>query len=135
MKEKMVSDKDWREFFRICTEWLGQGDQLASKSASWCAWTTYRRISEDFGYWACGLPAIDDIGETGIGDGGVWGQPFNYSELAHMIIPRSFYWEANVDGRFERGLRSQDIDELSSRLAAAGFQHRLTDLILEIKLY
>lgn len=55
--------------------------------------------------------------------------------LAHMIIPRSFYWEANVDGRFERGLRSQDIDELSSRLAAAGFQHRLTDLILEIKLY
>lgn len=105
-------------------------------SESWCAWTTYRRIGEDFGYWTSGLPALEDIGATGIADGGVWGQPFSYSELAHVVIPRTFYWESRTAaGQFESGLRSQDIDELSFRLSAAGVEHRATDLVLEIKLY
>jgi len=105
-------------------------------SESWCAWTTYRRIGEDFGYWTSGLPAIEDIGAIGIADGSVWGQPFSYSELVHVVIPRTFYWESRTAaGQFESGLRSQDIDELSSRLSAAGIEHRATALVLEIKLY
>lgn len=131
----MISDEHWKTFFLICVECLGAGDQLASRSQSWCAWTTYRRIGEDFGYWTCGLPSAKDLGEAGIADGGVWGQPFSYSELAHIVIPRTFYWESRGASSFESGMRSQDIEELSSRLSAAGIEHRATDLVLEIKLY
>lgn len=131
----MMDDVSWNKFFLICANSLGKGDQLASRSESWCAWTTFRRISEEFGYWTGGLPQVADIRETYIADGGVWGQPFSYSELAHVVIPRTFYWEAYSQSGFESGLRSQEIDELSVKLSEARIEHRLTSLVLEVKLY
>lgn len=134
-KRKFMNDLSWKKFFLICAEYLGSGDQLAAKSDSWCAWTTFRRIEEEFGYWTSGLPRAAEIRETCIADGGVWGQPFIYSELAHIVIPRTFYWESYSESGFESGVRSQKIDELSAGLRDAGIGHRLTNLVLEVKLY
>jgi len=130
-----MNDAKWKSFFLICAERLGKGDPLASRSESWCAWTTFRRISEEFGYWTAGLPQVDEIRETFIADGSTWGQPFSYSELAHIVIPRTFYWESYSERGFESGLRSQKIDELSAGLLDTGIEHRLTNLVLEVKLY
>ena len=55
-----------------------------------CAWTLFDRLSSDLHYWTCGLPALNDVGDTHIKDSGVWGQPFLYSSLAHIVVPRHF---------------------------------------------
>jgi hypothetical protein len=86
-------------------------------------------------YWRAGLPSLSDIGESGTNDSGPWGQPFPYKELAHVIVPRELYWQTVAPGQFASGTKEQDIQELSRQLSAAGISHRLTDLILEIKLY
>lgn len=67
-------------------------------------------------------------------DRGPWGQPFSYQEIAHVVIPRAFYWETAA-GPFDSGRKTQDIQRLSRELTAAGIPHRLTDLVLEVKLY
>jgi hypothetical protein len=131
----VMDDFRWKSFFQLCVKCLGRGDVDATSSESWCAWTTYRRISEEFGYWTSGLPALSDICDTHISDGGVWRQPFSYSDIAHIVIPRTFYWESYSDNGFENGLRTQDIDFLSRQLILINIEHRVTDLVLEIKLY
>jgi len=80
-------------------------------------------------------PALPDIGERGTNDSGPWGQPFLYQDLAHVIVPSEFYWQTVAPGQFSNGTKKQDIQELSRQLSAAGISHRLTDLVLEIKLY
>ena len=90
--------------------------------------------------------------------------PDPYAELAHVVVPRKFYWEIVIprkkiaerteelrprlaelddslpshhgDGAyFAQGYRNQDIDALSFHLSELGVSHRKTDLVLEIKLY
>ncbi|MEN9491817.1 MAG: hypothetical protein RJA63_2266 [Pseudomonadota bacterium] len=62
-------------------------------------------------------------------------QPFQYSDLAHLIIPAQFYWERVIDSEFQSGTKQQDIDQLSKELTQYGLPHRKTNLVLEIKLY
>lgn len=52
-----------------------------------------------------------------------------------MIIPREFYWQFGELQEFKSGVRKQDLDKLSAILSTAGIEHRLTDLVLEIKVY
>lgn len=130
-----MNNEEWFSFFKICAENLGAGNLTPSVSNNWCAWTTFTRLSENAGYWTCGLPATTDIHPTHIGDGGVWGQPFHYTELAHIVLPRTFYWETFTNEKFENGFKNQNIEALSKKLSESGILHRVTELVLEIKLY
>lgn len=130
-----MTNDQWRTFFSLCALVLGPGERTAANSQSWCAWTTFDRLISDTGYWTGGLLAAPDLMETHTVDGGPWGQPFSYESIAHVVIPREFYWEIAAAGRFDNGTRTQDIQRLSRELAAAGIPHRLTDLVLEVKLY
>jgi hypothetical protein len=130
-----MSPLHWHRFFLIAAEVLGAGHFVAQHSQSWCAWTTFGRLGEDAGYWTRGLPARDEVFETHIGDGGVWGQPFDFSDLAHLIVPREFYWETAPGPEWACGSKRQDIMRLSQALEAAGVPHRLTELVLEVKCY
>ena len=130
-----MTANQWQTFFRLCAKILGAGSRHAAQSKSWCAWTTFGSLSESVHYWAAGLPADADLENVGTTDSGTWGQPFLYKDLAHVIIPREFYWEIIEPGRLENGTRQQDISALSNELISAGIEHRLTELVLEIKLY
>lgn len=81
-----------------------------------------------------GLPNPEDLLEDRVADGGVWRQSFSYSDLAHIIIPREFFWE-NFERGYEMVYKKQNIDLLSAKLLDAKIDHRLTDLLLEVKLY
>jgi hypothetical protein len=130
-----MENKDWRLFLTTAVEVLGVGEYQASASRSWCSWTTFTRLASDAGYWTHGLPRLEDILETYTADGGVWGQPFPYSDLAHVIIPIEFYWESGAGESWKCGSRKQDIVSLSGTLHRVGVGHRCTDRVLEIKLY
>ena len=130
-----MTDDQWQTFFRLCAKVLGAGSRGAAQSTSWCAWTTFGSLSESVHYWTAGLPAETDLASVGTTDSGTWGQPFLYKDLAHVIIPKEFYWEVPDPGRFENGTRQQDISSLSEALTSAGIEHRLTEVVLEIKLY
>lgn len=130
-----MDDAEWRNFFLICAEQLGAGDRLAAASVSWCAYTTFERLNEDAGYWTMGLPAAEDVQPWGIRDSGTWGQPFRFEDLAHVILPAKFYWERGQGPGWECGHRLQDLRALSAALQVGQVQHRLTDLVLEIKLF
>jgi hypothetical protein len=131
----MMSDELWEAFFLACADILGPGHACAPSSQSWCAWTTFTRLAEDAGYWTGGLPGAGDIGDAYVKDGGVWGQPFSYADLAHIIVPRTFGWMTDGSEPFRSGRRHQDIRTLSLRLNEGGIGHRMTDRVLEIKLY
>ncbi|HWT96364.1 MAG TPA: hypothetical protein VN229_02075 [Terriglobales bacterium] len=130
-----MDDQTWHKFFTICATTLGKGDWRACDSQSWCGWTAFSKLREEFHYWSAGLPGLEELTETYIKDGGTWGQPFSFCDIAHIVIPRQFYWERTVDRQFTHGMREQDINTLSARLTEAGIAHRCTDLVLEIKLY
>ena len=130
-----MTDDRWREFFQICTQVLGRGNRLAEDSETWCAWTTFGSLSTDIIYWTAGLPNAEDLDVGFIKDNGVWGQPFLFKDLAHVIIPKEFLWEKMAIGSYESGIKQQAIEKLSSALAAAGIPHRCTDIVLEVKLY
>jgi hypothetical protein len=125
----------WQRLFLSAARILGAGDPWPQRSPSWCSWTTFERLGRDAGYWASGLPAETDVFESYIGDGGVWGQPFAFSALAHLVIPREFYWESPPGQEFTCGTKLQDIERLSSALTTAEVPHRLTNLVLEVKCY
>ena len=130
-----MTDDEWRKFFLICARVPGRGDAVAFRSASWCGWTTFRKLQETVHYWSAGLPAEEELAPSYVRDGGTWGQPFLYQEIAHVVIPRQFSWEIGAGSEFRAGDKGQDIDRLSEELTAAGIAHRKTDLLLEIKLY
>ena len=130
-----MSDHQVRRFLVACAEVLGKGAPQASESRSWCAWTTYSRLSEDAGYWTSGLPGADELTHDAVRDGGTWGQPFPFRDIAHVIVPKTFYWEKIDDAGFEQGTREQNIAALSETLTELGIDHRCTSLVLELKLY
>lgn len=130
-----MNDKQWRTFFQICGAVLGRGSGAAINSDSWCAWTTFQRLETDAGYWTCGVPHAAELGATSIADGGTWGQPFQYRDLAHVIIPGIFEQETVAGGEYRCNRKEQDIQTLSRLLSEQGVPHRKTDLVLEIKLF
>ena len=127
-----MSNEHWRTFFLICAKVLGPGSSQAWDSQSWCTWTTFGNFLH---YWSAGLPAEAELGPESTGDGGTWGQPFPYQDIAHIAIPSEFYWERIAPGDFSNGTRRQDLNALSVALAAAGIEHRKTELVLELKFY
>ncbi len=127
-----MSDEQWRTFFVLCARVLGPGSSQAWDSQSWCTWTTFGNFLH---YWSAGLPGPEELGARGTGDGGTWGQPFDYQDIAHIAIPAEFYWERIAPGEFSNGTRRQDLEILSSALSDAEIPHRKTELVLEVKLY
>ena len=130
-----MTDAQWHAFFSASAEVLGKGDRVPEHSHSWCSWTTFDRLLVDAGYWTSGLPAAEDIFETYIGDNGVWGQPFHYSQLAHLVVPRKFLCDEPPGPNWTYRERVQDLESLSAKLKAAEVPHRLTKLVLELKCY
>ncbi|GGP22064.1 hypothetical protein [Silvimonas iriomotensis] len=130
-----MTDENWKAFFFLANQILGQGDRQREKSESWCSWTTFGRLTSDCGYWQSGLPSQEHILDYSTADNGPWGQPFLYTDIAHIIIPREFYWETSLPTGFRNGSRSQNIDVLSQKLSEKNITHRITELVLEIKLY
>jgi len=103
---------------------------------SWCCWTTFGRLECDTVYWSGELPLESELNVTSVADGGSWGQPFRYREIAHIIIPRTFCEEPPSDGReFTQWYHEQDIDGLSEALSSQGIDHKLLQYCLELKLY
>ncbi len=130
-----MTDKDWLNFFYACVNILGPGDYVPIDSPSLCSFTTFNRLETDAGYYVHGIPRIEDVGDNYIKDFGVWGQPFLFADLAHVIIPRKCYWERGKSQEFNCGYREQDLDKLSAELTARDVPHRLSKFVLEIKLY
>jgi hypothetical protein len=129
-------NNQWKAFFLACRDVLGQGAHHSRFSESWCAWTTFSALrSGEIHYWTCGTPEYSEILDTHVEDGGIWGQPFSYDDLAHIIIPKTFYWETEGGPNFRNGTKTQNIETLSERLRKEGIEHRITDLVLEVKLY
>lgn len=129
-----MTDQEWLNFFTICANVLGPGNRIPSKSPSWCSWTTFSKLSDDVFYWQCGMPSTEELLPTCTEDGGTWSQSFFYQDIAHIVLPRTFRWET-TEGGYNTGVKTQDLDRLSQELSAAGVTHRLTELVLEIKLY
>ncbi len=129
-----MNDQQWKLFLETAREILGAGSCDPYSSVSWCGYTTYSSLMHGVRYFNLGLPALEDCLDTRTRDGGVWAQSIEYSDLAHLIIPKTFYWERTVSG-FEYGYKEQNIQLLSEKLLILGIKHRITDLILEIKLY
>lgn len=130
-----MNKAQWKSFFLCCRSVLGMGLPFAQRSDSWCAWTTFNAVHLGVHYWYSGIPDYEDILDTHIADGGLWGQPFDYDDLAHVVIPATFYWETEGGPEFKNGTKVQNIRLLSECLTGEGIPHRITDLILEIKLY
>jgi hypothetical protein len=133
--QALMQNEHWKSFFLTSHKVLGHGAFNPQYSDSWCVWTTFSSLRRGVHYWSCGMPNQEDILDTHIADGGLWGQPFNYEDLAHIIVPANFYWETEDGPHFENGTKSQDISALSKQLSQEGIAHRVTDLVLEIKLY
>jgi hypothetical protein len=131
-------DEQWRKFFFTCSQVLkASGSDHPQQPKNWCTWTTFSMLNDDLIYWRRELPAIEDIGDTYIKDGGVWGQPFSYDDLAHIVIPRIFRWDTSPfrHRHWKQFSLTQNIDELSNALNKQNIPHQITNLVLEIKLY
>jgi hypothetical protein len=126
---------NWKLCLRTCRRVLGAGDWNPFLSQSWCAFTTFSSIKHGVHYWECGFPEESECLDTNTEDGGLWRQSFMYDDLAHLIVPASFYWENVEAGEFHSGLKRQDLELLSSELGKLNIQHRKTELVLEIKLF
>lgn len=116
------------------SEWCN-GD-APPRMRSWCCWTTFGRLRHLTVYWSGELPLESELGEKHVADGGSWGQPFAYPDIAHVIIPRTFDEEPwSEGGKFTQWQHEQDVDGLSTVLRAAGIDHNHHDFGVELKLY
>jgi hypothetical protein len=129
-----MTNLEWKKFFDLGNEVLGAGSQGLLVSENWCSWTTFDRLLRSGGYWQCGLPRPGEYHDWGVGDGGVWGQPFRYEEIAHLIVPRTFEFADIYKGEFIYKKTEQKIDALSDLLLLANIDHILSDWALEFRL-
>ncbi len=133
-----MDDSKWAAFLRACADVLSveRSDKVApSENGTWCAWTTFDTLESDLNYWRGPLPTKDEIFDSYVGHGKNWSQYFFYRDFCHFLVPRTFFWERASLGNYERGDVKQDIDALSRRLNELDVPHRLTPIILEIKLF
>lgn len=129
-----MTNEEWRATLQICRRILGLGDWDPYLSESWCAFTTFSSLEHGAYYFNCGFPSMEECLETRVIDGGVWRQSFAYDDLAHLIIPKTFYWERTING-FESGYKNQKIEDVSLELTKIGVKHRVSDIVLEIKIF
>ena len=130
-----MNDILWRQFLIRCRQILGEGASDPFLSSSWCAYTTFSSLEHGVYYFNSGFPAEEDCGVSGTADGSIWRQSIAYADLAHIVIPAVFYWEKVGNGSFTSGYKKQDLGRLSAGLIQDGIQHRITEKLLEIKLY
>ena len=130
-----MQDEQWKRLLELARAVLGKGASASWASDSWCGWTTFSSLEHQLTYWARGVPDAGDLLADRTVDGGLWPQSFYYHDLAHIIFPASFYWERMVAGAFQSGYKTQDITRLSAELHKAAIPHRLTEMVLEVKLY
>ena len=102
---------------------------------SWCAWTTFGSLRDSVHYWGASLPRLSELNEKGTADGGTWGQPFLYEDIAHVIIPREFQREDTCSGTLQVTEYEQDLATLSAALTRAAITHQVGEYALEVKLY
>lgn len=126
---------NWKLILSIASKHLSNNPCEVVGKRTWCAWTTFERLGEDAGYWTAPLPDEAELLEGYIADGGNWGQPFPYEQIAHLIVPRRYYWDRFGEGVYVSGHHIQDIDGVSELLTKNGIPHRLTIYALEVKLY
>lgn len=126
---------NWHQFFTTTARHLSHNPCNSPGPRSWCSWTTFTRLEENAGYWTYPFPLESELLETGTTDGGTWGQPFSYAEIAHLIVPHRFFWDLSSDEGYKCGEHEQDINGLSALLTAEEIEHRLTELVLEVKLF
>lgn len=126
---------NWQIFLKISAEHLNLNPCRINSKKTWCAWTTSERLGSDAGYWTAPIPLKSELLLENTSDGGTWGQPFHCCQLAHLIIPRRFSWETISDKKFDWGVHEQNIEGLSERLTVEGVPHRLSEYVLEVKLY
>jgi len=129
-----MNNQDWIKFFDLCNQALGEGCHSLYHSKNWCSWTTFERLTSDALYWAGGIPKAGEYGEHAVNDGGNWGQPFPYSSIAHLIIPRRFEFCDMYQGEFIHKESEQKIDLLSSLLHEHGIEHVISEWALELRL-
>lgn len=130
-----MNDILWRKFLIHCRQVLGEGASDPFLSRSWCAYTTFSSLEHGVYYFNSGFPDVEDCHGAGTADGSIWRQSISYGDLAHVVIPAVFYWEKIVNGSFTCGYKEQDLTLLSAALKQDGIQHRVTEKVLEIKLY
>jgi len=130
-----MEDANWRACLQACRRVLGKGAWDPSVSESWCAFTTFSSLRHGVHYWACGFPDETELLESETLDGGLWRQAFRYEDLAHLIVPATFYWETRLGGSFRSGYKNQDLASLTGQFEGLQLPYRATELIVEIKLY
>lgn len=130
-----MNDEQWKFTLQQCRRLFGEGGILPHLSESWCAFTTFNSLENVLNYWRCGFPDESDLLDCRTVDGGLWTQSFRYDDIAHLIIPAQFQWEIFKNREYSHGVKTQDIGALSKILTQNAIGHRLTNLVLEIKLY
>ncbi|MBS9783616.1 MAG: hypothetical protein KGV46_03585 [Pasteurella sp.] len=129
-----MQKNNWKEVFTLCNEVLGSGSHSREASVNWCAWTTFSSLEEGVFYWESGIPSKNEIYENYVGEG-VWKQPFLYEDLAHLIIPRTFYWERVSGTEFRSGYKKQGIEELALAFNTTDISYSLSKYWFEIRLF
>jgi hypothetical protein len=130
-----MTNEQWRRFFEIGLKVLGVGASNPYLSESWCVFSTFSSFQYGVNYYHRGFPGKEDLLEDRTIDGGTWMQSIHYDDLAHLIVPKQFYWELVLDGKFQSGFKYQDIVTFSRDLEVHDIPHRKTDELLEVKLY
>lgn len=130
-----MNNYSWKLFVTTCRQQLGIGDWDAYNSASWCAFTTFSSLSRNSKYWNCGFPETNELSEIGVADGGLWREPISYMDLAHIVVPATFWWDRTGKTGYEWGQKFQDIEKLSNALTELSIPHRKSALVLEVKCY
>ena len=119
-----MDDHQWHQLLISARRILGSGSSAPWASRSWCAWTTFSSLKSELTYWRCGLPDENELLSSRTADGGLWTQSFAYADIAHFIIPATFYWEKVIDSQFQWGYKEQDLPVLSEALARQGITGR-----------
>lgn len=140
-----MTPEQWRTFFTIASRHIrgtlqsqpldGMDRACPIHRLSHCAWTTFECLGFETIYWSAGLPEYQDLLADHLRDGGAWGQPFSYAEIAHLIIPSRFLEEDHVEGVLVQWTHEQDIAGLSELFADVHIPHTLHATFLELKLY
>ena len=140
-----LTAEQWWTFFTIASrhirgtlksevsQWTEPAEEFYRKS--YCAWTVFERLGCDTHYWTAELPKETELYEHGVLDGGEWGQPFRFDEIAHLIVPVEYTEDRYVDQKYTMWCHTQDIVGLSRLLDEANIPHKLHETFLELKLY
>lgn len=126
---------NWKKALSVISEHLIENGNNEPIYWSWCSWTTFSRLQRDAGYWTAPLPRTEDLSDIGVIDGGMWTQPFQFIDMAHLVVPKKFTYRKEFSGSIVLFESFQDIELISDIWNFAGIPNVLGDFAVEIKLY